>query len=203
MFGHSHSAKALETSTALQVPEFSVCHRTTFAITASHEQRSIEQMQKCIWHGMVCAVQLHTNDIRQTSAASCEMFSSFRNTFSAPRSVADFSVLHSFSFLFFCSISPLLCSALPIPGVLFTLFFTIKHIFPVLCKIYSRDKHLRKVYLSLVPPRHHRPNELYTYIFFSFFANQLECKLFALAFLLFISFLRAKCQTTLSHTQIV
>lgn len=189
MFGHSHSQPFKYTAIQLKCQRF-VCHRTIFAITASH-QHSILKMQKCIWHGL----RLHTNDIRQTSAASCEMFSSYKNTFSSMLCKFLF-FLFSFALFFHC---------FAVPGVLFMLFFPIKYIFPVLCKIYSRDKHLRKVYLSLSfsPSLNSTILERTLYIFFSFLANKLECKLFALAFLLFISFLRAKCQTTLSHTQIV
>lgn len=134
------------------MPEFCVSSCKTFAIIALHRSapQHFVQMQKCIWHGILC---LHTNDIRQTSAASCE-----------PRA---YSLLHAPSiprcFLLLHFPFPMLW---PFPGVLFTLFFTIKHIFPVLCKIYSRDKHLRKVHLSFSLSHHRPPNfEHFLYIF--------------------------------------
>lgn len=83
------TAPALGTSTALQMPEFCVSS-CDFCYHCIQRQRSIEQMQKCIWHGMVCNCTQMTFGKLLQHLVKCFLLSKTHFLLS-PRSV-DFSL---------------------------------------------------------------------------------------------------------------
>lgn len=140
-----------------------VIQRFSLSLRPSNTAQSISKRQKCIWHGIALAHKWHSENL-------CSIL---WNVFFLQKHF----LLHALEdFFFFLSFFALHFHCFAVPGALFMLFFTIKHIFPVLCKIYSRDKHLRKVYLffpplsslSLSRNTTPYPDELYTFSFVHF-----------------------------------